>query len=106
MCPLPVAADNLRYRIQPLSAARPYGKFQHQPLCVWTTGHLKPNASEQQTALAERQISVSSQFVHIEPDTLDIAELAFRIVPTRTTTAHDTRLRASLSDVPQASGYR
>jgi hypothetical protein len=46
MCLLPVAADNLLDRRQALAAGRPYGKFQHKPLCVWAAGHLKPNDSE------------------------------------------------------------
>jgi len=32
--------------------------------------HLKPNGSEQRTALAERQLPVSGQFMHIKPRTL------------------------------------
>jgi hypothetical protein len=79
----PVAADNLLYRIQPLAADRSHGKYQHKPLCVWTTGHLKPDGSEQHTALTECQPPVSSQFMHIEARTLDIAQLALRIMPAR-----------------------
>jgi hypothetical protein len=62
----PIAADNLPHRIQPLAADRPYGKFQHTPLCVWTTSNLKPNASEQQTALAECQLPISGQLMNVE----------------------------------------
>ena len=84
----PVAADSLPYRIQSLAACRPYGKFQDKPLCVWTTGHLKPNGSEQRTALAECQLPISGQFMNIEPRTLDIAQLALGIMPTRAAAAH------------------
>jgi hypothetical protein len=79
---LPVAADNLPYRIQPLSTARPYRKFQHKPLCIWTPGHLKPKASEQPTARAECQLPISGQFMNIEPRTLHVAELSLRIMST------------------------
>jgi hypothetical protein len=84
----PVAGDNLPYRIEPIAAGRPYGKFQHKPLCVWTTSHLKPNASEQRTSLAECQLSVSGQFMNVEPRTLRVTQLALGIVPTRATAAH------------------
>jgi hypothetical protein len=81
MCPLPIAADNLLDRSQSLAAFRPYGKFQDEPLCVWTTGHLKPNGSEQHAALAECQLSVSGQFMHVETRTLHVSQLAPRIMP-------------------------
>jgi hypothetical protein len=73
----PVTTDNLLYRSQPLAADRSHGKFEHKPLCIWTTGHLKPNGSKQRTPLAERQPPVSGQFVNIKSRTLDIAELSF-----------------------------
>jgi hypothetical protein len=65
MGPSPVAADSLPQRVQPLAACRPYGKFQNEPLCVWTTNNLKPQDSEQRTALAECQLPISGQFVHV-----------------------------------------
>ena len=46
VCFPPVAADFLPQRIQPLAAGRPYGEFQHKPLCVWATSHLKINGPE------------------------------------------------------------
>ena len=52
MCLSPIAADNLLCRSQPLAADRPYGKFQHKPLCVWATHHLKPNGMAKQKQLA------------------------------------------------------
>jgi hypothetical protein len=84
----PVAADNLLYGREPLAADRPYRKFQDKPLGVRTTGHLKPNASEQRTALAECQFPLSGQFMNIKSRTLDIAQLALRIMSTRSSTAH------------------
>ena len=74
----PVAADSLPDRIQSLAACRPYGKFQDKPLCVWTTGDLKPDRSEQRTALAEWQLPVSGQFMNVEPRTLHVSELSLR----------------------------
>jgi hypothetical protein len=81
MCLSPVAADNLPYRIQPFAVGQPQGKFQYKPLCVWTTGHLKPNASEQPTPLAECQLPVSGKFMHVEPRTLNVAQLALGMRP-------------------------
>src|ERR1700745_2847787 len=89
----PVAADNLPYRIQPLSAAQPYGEFQHQPLRVWTPSPLKPNASEQPATDAKYQLSVSGKFMHVEPRSLDIAQLAPRIVSTRAAATHASSQR-------------
>jgi hypothetical protein len=88
MCPSPIAADNLPYRIQPLAADRSSGKLQNNLLCVWITGHLKPNGSEQPTALAERQLPITRQFMNVEPRALDIAQLGLGIVPTRAAAAH------------------
>jgi hypothetical protein len=76
MCRPPVAADSLPQRVQSLAACRPYGKFQHKPLRVWTTGDLKPNRSEQRTALAECQLPISGQFMNIKPRTLNVAQLS------------------------------
>jgi hypothetical protein len=84
----PIAADSLPDRIQSLAAGRPQGKFQDKPLCVWTTHHLKRNGSEQPTARAECQPPISSQFMDIEARTLDIAQLALRIMSTRAAAAH------------------
>jgi hypothetical protein len=42
-----------------LPSALAVQKFQHKPLCIWTTDHLQPNGSEQPTALAECQLPVS-----------------------------------------------
>jgi hypothetical protein len=88
MCLLPVAADSLPQRVQPLAACRPYGKFQNEPLCIWTAGDLKADPSEQPTALAECQLPVSGQFMHVETRTLHVSQLALRIVSTGTAAAH------------------
>jgi hypothetical protein len=76
MCRSPIAADSLAHRLQPLAACRPYGKFQNEPLRIRTAGDLKPNGSEQPTALAECQLPVSGEFMNIKPCTLHIAELS------------------------------
>ena len=69
----PAAPNYLRYGLEQFSTRGLTRKFEHQPMCIWTTRHLKPNGSEQPTALAECQLPISGQFMNIKSRTLDIA---------------------------------
>ena len=72
----PVAPDDLPYRVQRFSAGGPAREFQHQPLGVRSTGHLKSEGPEQTAAGAKFQLPLTAQFMNVKPCTLHVSELA------------------------------
>jgi hypothetical protein len=71
----PIASNDLSQRLQRF-AFGPARKFQQQALGIRSASHLKSNASEQQAAAAEFQLSLAGQFMNVKPSALHVAELA------------------------------
>jgi hypothetical protein len=76
MCGPPMAANNLLQGAQRFAASRPERKSQHQLPCIRSTGHLKPNGSEEQPTNAKLELPLAGQFMHVNACALHVAKLA------------------------------